>query len=44
MTTTFVWITGKRTDCIYNNKLITVYERMVSVELRIYRAFFHTKV
>ena len=27
-----------------SNKLITLYERIVFVDLRIYRAFFHTKV
>ena len=33
--------TGKTNQ---KNKLITLYERIVSVDLRIYRAFFHTKV
>ena len=38
--TTFVCNTGKTNHQM--NKFITLYERIVSVDLRIYRAFFRT--
>ena len=40
--TTFVCNTGKTNHQM--NKFITLYERIVSVDLRIYRAFFRTQV
>ena len=39
--TTFVCNTGKTNHQM--NKFITLYERIVSVDLRIYRAFFRTQ-
>ena len=34
-------VNNRKENRVYNNKLITLYERIVSVDLRIYRAFLY---